>query len=522
MARKGRLDLLLVNPGNRTQVYQSLGTSLAAIEPPIWAGLLATFVRNHGFSVLILDANAEGLTPDETAECVIEMAPLLTAVVVYGHNPSASTQVMPAAGAVCRAVKNTARDLKLLLLGGHVASLPRRTLVEEDADFVCGGEGPYTLLGLLKALRSGRPDYQHVPDLWYWDKDGIRTTPSVPLVEDLDREMPGMAWDLLPMERYRAHNWHCFETLQRQPYAALYTTLGCPYHCVFCCIQAPFRSGEKKLGYPGDRKSYRRWSPQTVISQIDTLVNDYGVRNIKLADELFVLNPHHVMEICDLIIERGYDLNIWAYARVDSVKEAMLEKLKRAGFHWLAFGIEAASERVRGDAQKGFQHEDIFRTLERVKAYGIHIGANYLFGLPEDDLETMQSTLDLALDLNCEFANFNCAMAYPGSQLYQIAVKEGWPLPENWSGYSQHGVDSLPLPTRHVSGADVLRFRDHAFQVYYTHSRYLESIARLFGPDTVQHIREMTSYTLVRKHSQPDVLRWDERGSHEHEMPLCR
>ena len=108
MAKKGHLDLLLVNPGNRSEVYQSLGASLAAIEPPIWAGLLATFVRNHGFSVLILDANAEGLTPDETAEQITEMAPLLTAVVVYGHNPSASTQVMPAAGAICRAVKNRA------------------------------------------------------------------------------------------------------------------------------------------------------------------------------------------------------------------------------------------------------------------------------------------------------------------------------------------------------------------------------------------------------------------------------
>ena len=155
MAKKGHLDLLLVNPGNRSEVYQSLGASLAAIEPPIWAGLLASFVRNRGFSVLILDADAEGLTPDETAEQITEMAPLLTAVVVYGHNPSASTQVMPAAGAICRAVKNRARELKLLLLGGHVAALPRRTLVEEDADFVCGGEGPYTILELLQALKSG-------------------------------------------------------------------------------------------------------------------------------------------------------------------------------------------------------------------------------------------------------------------------------------------------------------------------------------------------------------------------------
>ena len=78
-------------------------------------------------------------------------------------------------------------------------------------------------------------------------------------------------------------------------------------------------------------------------------MNTYGVRNIKFADEMFVLNQRHVLGICDLIIERGYDLNIWAYARVDTVKDGMLDKLKRAGFNWLALGIEAANDGVLTD-----------------------------------------------------------------------------------------------------------------------------------------------------------------------------
>ena len=311
--------------------------------------------------------------------------------------------------------------------------------------------------------------------------------------------MPGIAWDLLPMEKYRAHNWHCFGHLhQRQPYAALYTTLGCPYHCNFCCIQAPFKSGEKLLGYKESVNSYRFWKPQLVIAQIDQLVNEYGVRNIKIADEMFVLNRRHVIGICDLIIERGYDLNIWAYARVDTVREEMMDKLKGAGINWLCFGIESGSERVRDDVQKGYHQDDVYKTIETVRAAGINVIANYLFGLPEDGLETMQATLDLALELNCEFANFYCAMAYPGSQLYNIAVKEDWPLPEEWRGYSQHAVDTLPLPTRYLSGTEVLRFRDHAFQVYFNSPRYLDMISRKFGPETAQHIREMASHTLVR------------------------
>jgi radical SAM superfamily enzyme YgiQ (UPF0313 family) len=500
MAKGKRLDLLLVNPGSRMQVYQSLGNSLAAIEPPVWAGLMATFIRNRGFSVQVLDANAEDLTPVETAERVADLQPDLTAVVVYGHQPSASTQIMPSAGAICTALKEKNPILKTLLVGGHVASLPERTLREEDATFVSSSEGLYTMLDLLQALKSGGPDYTKVRGLWYWDGETIKWNAPAPLVTDLDGEMPAMAWDLLPMERYRAHNWHCFGHLERQPYAAVYTTLGCPYHCSFCCIQAPFKGGEKVLGQKESVNTYRQWSPQAVLAQIDTLVHEYGVRNIKIADEMFVLNPGHVLGICDLIIERGYDLNIWAYARVDTVKEKMLEKLKRAGFNWLGIGVESANERVRDDVQKGFGQEQVYKTLEAVRSAGINVGANYIFGLPEDDLDTMQQTLDLAMELNTEWVNFYCTMAYPGSPLYHLALKEKWPLPDHWSGYSQHSVDSLPLPTKHLSAAEVLRFRDRAFQIYFNNPTYLEMIQRKFGPDTVEHIREMASHNLERRY----------------------
>ena len=502
ITKKEQIDLVLVNPGNQRKTYQSLSSTLSAVEPPVWVGLLATFVRNHGFSVAILDANAENLTPEETAERVAEMRPVLTAIVVYGHQPSASTQNMTSAGEICAAVKQRSPVHNVLLVGGHTAALPKRTLQEETVDFVSDGEGACTVAELLHALKSEQKDYHKVRGLWYWDNNRrIKITPAAPLVKDLDREMPALAWDLLPMDKYRAHNWHCFGGLDRKPYAAIYTTLGCPYHCSFCCIQAPFKSGEQALGYKTRVNSYRFWQPDSVIAQIDTLVKEYGVRNIKIADEMFVLNPRHVTGICNRIIERGYDLNIWAYARVDTVKAEMVDLLKRAGFTWLAFGIEAASERVRDEVQKGFNQQDIYQTLETVRNAGINVIGNYIFGLPEDNVESMQATLDLALELNCEFANFYCAMAYPGSQLYSQALKAGWQLPAEWSGYSQHAPNTLPLPTKYLSAAEVLRFRDHAFQVYFNSSKYLKMVAEKFGPETTNHIREMASHKLVRQYA---------------------
>jgi len=500
------VDLVLVNPGSRARIYQGLGRTLTAVENPVWAGLIATFVRNRGFSVAVVDAEAEELTPEQTAARAIAFEPRLVTIVVYGHQPSASTQNMTGASAAVLALKALSPETKVMMLGGHVAALPERTLREEACDFVARDEGLFAVVQLLEALRTtDRPDLRAVAGLGYRSDGDPAGKPIInraaPLMMNVEEEMPGGAWDLLPMERYRAHNWHCFGGVPRQPYAAIYTTLGCPYHCSFCCIQAPFKDGEKIIGLKETVNSYRFWSPARVAAEIDLLVRRYGVRNIKFADEMFVLNQRHVIGICDLLIERGYDLNIWAYARIDTVKAGMLDKLKRAGFNWLALGIEAANERVLTDVDKRYRIDEVYDTVRRIKDAGINIIGNYIFGLPEDTAETMQDTLDLALDLKCDFGNFYSAMAYPGSPLYDQAVRVGWQLPDTWSGYSQHAVDTLPLPTRHLSAGEVLRFRDHAFNVYYTHQPYLDLVERKFGPDTLAHVREMTAHRIERMYA---------------------
>src|SRR5262249_41790090 len=180
------------------------------------------------------------------------------------------------------------------------------------------------------------------------------------------------------------------------------------------------------------------------------------------------------------------------------VKEVMLEPLREAGFSWLALGIEAGSARVRADVDKRFDQQEVFEVVSNVRAAGINVIGNYIFGLPEDDAETMRATLDLAEELNCEFANFYSAMAYPGSPLYDLAVRRGVPLPAAWTGYSPHSRDCLPLPPRHVPAYEVLRFRDEAFIHYYTNPHYLEMIGHRFGPAVVGQVRRMTAHSLER------------------------
>ncbi|MCX5740285.1 MAG: cobalamin B12-binding domain-containing protein [Proteobacteria bacterium] len=171
------IDLVLVNPGGRARIYQSLATEVTAVEPPVWAGLMASFVRGRGHSVAIIDSNAEELGPEEAAARAIEMRPRMVAVPVYGHQPSASTQVMPGASAVVTALKDLAPELPVLMVGGHVASLPQRTLAEERCDFVADGEGLHTMVELLEALAaSSTPDLSRVRGLWTRDGDGAKCT----------------------------------------------------------------------------------------------------------------------------------------------------------------------------------------------------------------------------------------------------------------------------------------------------------------------------------------------------------
>ena len=98
------------------------------------------------------------------------------------------------------------------------------------------------------------------------------------------------------MTKYKAHNWHCFDNIDtRHGYASLQTKQGCPYQ----------RCSLYKM-HPLAHQSIRYWTPKNVLYQIDEMVNKYNVKNIKIPDEMFVLNKNHVLEICDGIIERGY------------------------------------------------------------------------------------------------------------------------------------------------------------------------------------------------------------------------
>ena len=475
------IDILFVHTNSSNQTFQSL-SKYAAIEPPIWAALLANSMRTFGVSVGILDCEAFQLNTEQSYNHIKHINPKLVCFVQFGQHPSASAQSMQGTHELLEMMDF---EFKTILVGLYPSALPKKTLEDEKCDFVCEGEGVDTLLGLVE---SDLKNVDKVPRLWYRDGDEIKFTTKTPIIENLQGVLPGMAWDLLPMEKYRnTVHFSLTNNNDRTPFAALYTSLGCPYKCDFCCINAPF-----------GKSVFRYWNPEFIITEFDKIAN-MGIRNIKIADEMFVLNKNHFLKICDLIIERGYDFNIWAYARVDTVREEYLEKLKKAGVNWLALGIESGNRKIRVDSVKGkFREVDVKDIVDKIESFDIEIISNYMFGMSGDTHETMKQTLDLATELNTSSANFNPTMIFPGSPLFTEAYNKGIELPPTYSGYSYYSKDSFPNPTETLSREEILKFRDDAFQIYFNRSEWFDKIKRKFGQEAVDIYKDVLKIKLER------------------------
>ena len=248
-----------------------------------------------------------------------------------------------------------------------------------------------------------------------------------------------------------------------------------------------------------DSNVFRYWNPNFIIKQFDQIA-EMGVKNVKIADELFVLNPNHFEKICTLIIERGYDFNIWAYSRIDTCKPKYLDILKKAGVNWLGLGIENPNQTLRQEVHKdGFKEVRIGDLMDDMRNAGINIGGNYIFGLPMDTHESMRETLDFAMENKTEMVNFYCAMAYPGSPLYLEAQKNKWKLPDKYEGYSQHSYDTLNLSNDNLTSKEILKFRDKAFIEYNSNSDYLNLLETKFGLKSRVNMEDTLKIKLKRK-----------------------
>jgi anaerobic magnesium-protoporphyrin IX monomethyl ester cyclase len=505
------MDVLFISPGNASGIYQDLSKDYAAVEPPTWALLLAQSCRSIGYTVALMDINAEQISRETALERIQSLQPRLIVFVVYGQNVNAGTVNMSGATAMSTYIKEAGINIPIAYVGSYVQALPVKALKDESSiDFAFTNEGVYALRNLLAQPSINVSDLSAIKGI-AWRKDGqviLNTPEKIVPNERMDIDLPGYAWDLLPfkekpLDMYKAPMWHAeYDQAKRSPYAAIQTSLGCQFGCDFCMINIINRDDNDEIGVAGNYSAMRYWSPEFIIGEFEKLIA-LGVYTIKITDELFLLNRKYYVPLCEMLRDRGYGekLRMWAYSRVDTVKRPELLTLVRsAGIKWLALGIESGDKEVRLEVSKGkFEDVDINSVIQQVHDADIEVMANYIFGLPGDTFDSMQKTLDLSLEL-CTFGwNAYAAMALPGSKLYKEALMNNVPLPDTYEGFSFHSYNTLPLPTASLSAAEILKFRDSAYEIYHSNPKFLDKIRNKFGNVAADNILEMLKVKLKRK-----------------------
>jgi len=262
------------------------------------------------------------------------------------------------------------------------------------------------------------------------------------------------------------------------------------------------RNDTDPIGVAGNYSNMRFWSPDFIIQEFDKLI-EMGVETIRIVDEMFLLNPKYYVPLCEKLAERNKEdkLRMWSYSRIDTVKRPEILKLvRKAGIKWLCLGIESGEKSVRLEVAKGkFEDVDVKEVIKKVHAADINVMANYIYGLPGDNKDSMKKTYDLSLDLCTAGWNTYAAMALPGSQLYKNAVENNYKLPDSYEGYSFHSYETQPLPTETLTPEEILEYRDKSFNNYHTNQAFLKKIEEKFGKKATENIKNMTKVTLKRK-----------------------
>ena len=381
------LKILLITPPARTPQPEIL------VVPPLGLAYLAAHAGQHGFAVDILDAFGEGLDwPEFTARIAANSYDIIG---LTGMTPVIDT--VKRAAAICRA------HTRLLILGGPHATAFRHQVFTDlpELDFACIGEGEESFLEFLSRVQANL-SLEGIPGIM--GRSG--SSPPRGLIRNLDAlAFPARA--RLPHSRYR------YPLIGGRRITSMITSRGCPYACLFC-----------DKGVFGSQ--WRARSAANVLREIDEVVKNQGIDGLIFYDDLFTLDRRRLREICLGLIERDYNLVWKAEGRVDIVDDELLALMKRAGCETIAYGVESANQNGLDFLRKKTTPAMAVTAFRRTRKAGIKTMGYFILGIPVETYEEAQHTIQFAIDLKADYAQFSILSPMPGAELYQQAVANGW------------------------------------------------------------------------------------------------
>ena len=327
---------------------------------------------------------------------------------------TAVTMTFDSAMGVTKDIKDINPAIMTVMGGPHVSFCARETLADyPDLDVAVIGEGERTVVELCRTANSGL-GLENVSGIAYRRGTDIFFTAHREPIENLD-ELPLPDRALVPLGRYRALNMPISITTSR----------GCPFKCIFCV-------GRKMVGA---RVRYR--SPGKVVDEMQYL-NTLNFNQINIADDLFTANKDHCLGVCNEIIKRNLKLTWTSFARVDTVSDDLLSKMKAAGCSAVSFGIESANPQILKTIKKGITLEQVEAAVGMCKRAGVTPFASFILGLPGETPQTIKETMDFGEKmkrLGLAFG-FHLLAPFPGTEVREQSDQYGIRiLTDNWSQY---------------------------------------------------------------------------------------
>lgn len=383
--------------------------------PPMDMPYLGSYLREHGRSCALIDANASGLDRTAFIDEVrrrLDGRPAL--LLVRTSLPTIDWDLE-----TCERVAAALPATPIAIYGPPVPQLRARIEQSEVLAYVIEGEPEETVEALLRGNETGT-----IAGLTFRDATGAwRQNPPRAAERNLDAR-PFPAWDLLPYRRYTIPK---SSMGGRARFLPMLSSRGCPYGCDYC-------------PYPlGQGLTFRPRSPANVVDEMEHLVRDFGVEHVLFRDPIFSLNRRRVRDICAEILRRRLAVEWKCETRLDCLDAETIALMAQAGCRGMNFGIESTDVRIQaGVGRRPITPAEMVEKVSLCRAHGIRTFCFFIIGLPGDTFDTIMETIRFALDLRADWIQFTAASPIVGTKLRAWAVGQGLVTESEYAYRSSH------------------------------------------------------------------------------------
>lgn len=395
--------VVLLQPPNLCKTFTRSGS----VYPPLGLCQLWAVDRNHFMQVL--DAEGERLTQQETEERLQTIAPKIIGLTATSFTLEIVEQWAKFAKSIQAQV----------IVGGPHASLAPKSIFEKcpSVDYVVRGEGEVIINELLEALFENR-DVTKILGVCCRKDEDVHISTDIVKVENFDM-LPFPRLDTMPITNY----W-CPDAVSR-PMVTMMTTRGCPYKCQFC--SSPAVMGKKIRG----------WSVEKIVSELEFLHFELGVKEISFVDDVFSIQKKRTIALCEMMVKKGLSLTWFCNARADHIDENVASAMKKAGCHQIYLGFESGAQSILDRIQKGTNVERLVKGAEILQNHGIHRSIGFVLGLPGENDETVRKSILLAQRLRPERLQFTRFTPLVGSGLANFTFTT--------NGFHEKGRDQVGI-----------------------------------------------------------------------------